>query len=94
MICLSFELPNDERTKDIEIILDKWARSYYKIYVHNFILSYRVKFILFNPVDNHNLISELCENVNSRYTKDDCVRQSKFELTQEERNLLITMCGK
>lgn len=89
MNCLVFELPNDERVKDIENVLDKWRTSYLKEYLHNLILSYRVKFILFNPPDN--LISELCENVNSRYTKDDCVRQSKFELTENERNLLIGM---
>jgi len=86
---LAFELPNDERVKDIENVLDKWRTSYLKQYLHNLILSYRVKFILFNPPDN--LISELCENVNSRYTKDDCVRQSKFELTENERNFLIDM---
>lgn len=89
MNCLVFELPNNERVKDIENVLDKWRTSYLKQYLHNLILSYRVKFILFNPPDN--LISELCENVNSRYTKDDCVRQSKFELTENERNLLIGM---
>lgn len=89
MNCLAFELPNDERVKDIENVLDKWRTSYLKQYLHNLILSYRVKFILFNPPDN--LISELFENVNSRYTKDDCVRQSKFELTENERNLLIGM---
>lgn len=89
MNCVVFELPNNERVKDIENVLDKWRTSYLKQYLHNLILSYRVKFILFNPPDN--LISELCENVNSRYTKDDCVRQSKFELTENERNLLIGM---
>lgn len=92
MNCLVFELPNDERVKDIQIILDKWRRDYFKEYLHNFILSYRIKFILFNPPDN--LISELCENVSSRYTEDDYIRQSKFELTQDERNLLIDMSFK
>lgn len=87
MNCLVFELPNDGRAKDIENILDKWRMDYYKIYLHNFILSYRVKFILFNSTDN--LISELCENINSRYIEDDCVRQSKFELTVQDRETLI-----
>ena len=89
MNCLVFELPNNERVKDIENVLDKWRASYLKQYLHNLILSYRVKFILFNPPDN--LISELCENVNSRYAKNDHIKQSKFELTENERNLLIGM---
>jgi hypothetical protein len=89
MNCLAFELPNDERVKVIENILDKWRTSYLKQYLHNLVLSHRIKFILFNPSDD--LISELFENVNSRYAKDDCVRQSKFELTVNERNFLIDM---
>lgn len=87
--CISFELPNDDRVKDIENILDKWRKDYYKGYFHDFILSYRVKFILFDPSDN--FISEFCENVKTRYTKDDCVRQSKFEPTQDEKNLLVNI---
>ena len=92
MICLCIELPNDERAKAIENILDKWRRDYHKLYFHNLILSYRIKFMLFNLPDN--LISELCENVNSRYSENDCIRQSKFELTENERNLLIDMSVK
>ena len=89
MNCIVFELPNDERVKDIQIILDKWRICYLKEYLHNLILSHRVKFILFNPSDN--LISELCENVNSRYSENDHIRQSKFELTQNELNFVIDM---
>lgn len=89
MNCVLFELPNDERVRDIQIILDKWRRGYFKEYLHNLVLSYRIKFILFNPPDD--LISELCENVNSRYSENDCIRQSKFELTENERNFLIDM---
>lgn len=87
--CISFELPNDERVGDIESILDKWRIDYYKEYLHDFILSYRVKFILFSPCDN--FISELCKDINTRYNKDDCVRQSKFELSQDEYDVLVNI---
>ena len=89
MNCLLFEFPNDERTKDIENILGKWRQSYYKVYFHSFVLSYRVKFILFNYPDN--LIPELLKNVNFTYNEDDCVRQLEFKLTKEQLNFLINM---
>lgn len=89
MNCILLELPYDERTKDIENILDTWRRSYYKEYFHSLVLSYRVKFILFNFPDN--LIPELLKNVNFTYNEDDCVRQLEFKLTKEQLNFLISM---
>lgn len=86
---LSIELPDDDRSKCVYEILHKYSIDYMKFNVHSIVPPNRIKYIFFNS--NKKMVYELCEIVNSTYTKEDFVHQSKFGLTAEEQKTLLNI---
>lgn len=86
MICLSIELPDDNRIIGVIEILEKYSIDYLRFHLHSIVPPNRIKFILFNSIDK--IVSELCEVVNSKYGKQDFIHQSKFELTTQDQETL------
>jgi hypothetical protein len=87
--CLCLELPDDNRIKIISKILEQYNVDYLKLHAKSFFPPNKIKFILFQP--RQLVIDEILEYVKSEYEKIDFIHQSSFQLTDNERKVLIDL---
>ena len=90
--CLCFEFPYDNRIEIIIKILEKYNVDYLRYYFYSFCPPNRIKFILFHP--KQLVIYEIVEYTKFEYKKEDYMHQSSFQLTDNERKVLIDLALK
>ena len=87
--CLCFELPDDNRIKIVIKILEQYNADYFRFHFKTFIHPHKIKIIIFQS--NQIVVDEILEYVKSEYVKEDYIHQSSFQLTDNEKNLLIDL---